>query len=134
MLKKSYKGLGLWMLGFVAVVLSVALIPELDYKIATRLVLNSTSISVSVLAYIIYKTEYIYWYNGVSYEQANKTESRIRKSYAYAHVVVFAKFSLFMAVFSVIMHLMNKSIAWDIIVCTIGLIVAAISTIKIKLQ
>lgn len=108
-------------------------LPIENVKILTRLFLNVMAISILVLAYIIYKNEAVYWYSGVSFEEALKSDSERRKMYALSHVAVFAKFALAMLLFSVLMQLLDLSIMWDICFCTVGMIYSAVSTIKIKL-
>ncbi len=108
-------------------------LPIENMKILTRLFLNAISISILVFAYMIYKNEAVYWYSGVSFEEALKAGSEQRKQYALSHVVVFAKFALAMVLFSALMQLLNLSIMWDICFCAVGMIYSAASTIKIKL-
>lgn len=104
-----------------------------NIELQVRMFLNVMSLSIVVLSYIIYKDEAVYWYTGISYSQAIEAGSERRRGYAKAHMIVFVKFALFMILFSTLMQIFELSIVWDIIVCPVGIITVAISTIKIKL-
>ena len=132
-LKKSYKGFVYWLIGFLVAVFGCAFLPFSDECLMTRIVLNITDLSIVILAFIIYKTGYIYWYNGVGYEEAVKAGSERRKIYALEHFRRFGMFGGGYFVFSVIAHGCGWNIWWDVLIMTVGLIVAAVSTIGIKL-
>jgi len=130
--KKSYKGFVIWMIGFVVISFSVCFLP-FDESIMTRVTLNVCTISIAILAYIIYKTEYVYWYNGTPFEEALLAGSLRRKVFAMRHLKRFGLFAMVYLILSVILHVLNIGIWADIVVVTIGLIAVAISTIPIKL-
>lgn len=132
--KNSYKGFIIWLLSFLAIFFILPFIPINDIALITRISLNFMTLYIALLSYIIYKTEYIYWYNGISYKQALEAGSEKRKLYAYKHFYVFARFALFFLLFSIIFHMTNRHYGWDIAVASAGLIKTAISTIKIKLD
>ena len=132
--RKSYKGLVLWLAGYLAAVLLPMLLPEgTNAGLVMRLVFNLTSIGIAVLMWIIWRTESVYWINGTSFEQARDAGSERRRAFAAAHLKVFARFAVGYAVFSAIMQLIGVHLAVDIVVFTVGLIVAAFSTVKFKL-
>lgn len=131
-LKKTYKGFILWMAGFVAASIGIAFLP-LDSVLMTRIVGNFCTLGITLLAFIIYKTEYVYWYNGTSYEDAVKAGTERRKAFAWKHFFCFGIFSLAFLLFSIVMHLLNVSFWIDFGVLLVGIVAVAISTIRYKL-
>lgn len=132
-LKKSYKGFIIWMLGFCAICFGTVFLPVKDAGILLRIIDNICTIGITVLAFIIYKTEYVYWYNGITYEEAVKAGSEKRKAFAWQHLKRFGSFALVFLIFSIVSQVTGISYWIDIIVAVIGLVAAAISTINIKL-
>ena len=130
--KKSYRGFVLWLLGFTAAVF-LPLLLRADAAVTLRLVLNLTSVGVAVLAWIIWRTESVYWINGTTFEQARDAGSERRRAFAAAHLRAFARFAAGYALFSAFMQLRHFSYTIDIIVFNVGLIATAVSTIRIKL-
>lgn len=131
--KKSYKGFWLWMLFFLVACFGVAFLPIDDGILAGRIVCNVCTLGMALLAYTIYRTGYIYWYNGVSYEESLKAGEERRKAYAWTHFKRFGIFAVVFLLFSVIAHLLQFSFAIDIVLLLVGLVGVAISTINIKL-
>lgn len=132
-LKKSYKGFLLWMLAFVVTMLGCAFLPVENGAVLTRIVMNVCVLNIVLLAFIIYKTEYVYWYNGTKYKQAVETSSERRKEFAWKHLKRFGTFALFYLVYSVVAQLFQIPYGVDIAVATAGMIAAAISTNKFEL-
>lgn len=132
-LKKSYKGFLLWMLVFVVTMFGCALLPIENGAILTRIVMNVCVLNIVLLAFIIYKTEYVYWYNGTEYKQAVEAGSERRKEFAKKHLKRFGIFALLYLVYSVVAQLVQMSYGVDIAVATVGMVVVAISTIKFEL-
>lgn len=79
--KKSYKGFIVWIVLFCAVNVGVCLFP-LETEITLRIVDNICTLGVAALTYIIYKTEQIYWYSGMSFAEARDAGSEKRKEFA----------------------------------------------------
>ena len=132
--RKSYKGLVLWLVGYTALSLAPALLPEgTDPGIEIRLVLALTAAAVAGLMAIIWKTESVYWINGTSFEQARDAGSDRRREFAAAHLRVFGRFALGYVVFSAIMQWRGVTWGVDLAVFCVGLIGAAIGTLKVKL-
>ncbi len=131
-MKKSYKGLILWIILFI-IGFTPFMMLDISGVLITRITTNYTCIMIAALAYSIYKFDRVYWYNGVLFEDAEKAGRERRDAYAYKHFEIFAKFAIYFAIFSVISHLYGISIWIDIAVLTVGLIITAISTIKIEL-
>lgn len=132
--RKSYKGLVLWLVGYTALSLAPTLLPEgTDPGIEIRLVLALTAAAVAGLMAIIWKTESVYWINGTSFEQARDAGSDRRRVFAAAHLRVFGRFALGYVVFSAIMQWRGVTWGVDLAVFCVGLIGAAIGTLKVKL-
>ena len=109
------------------------MILKIDGPLLTRITLNYTCIMIATLAYIIYKFDRVYWYNGVYFEDAERAGRERRDAYALAHFEKFKNMVLFFAVYSIAAHLLNISIFIDVIIMVITTIATAISTIKIEL-
>lgn len=132
-LKKSYKGLIIWMIGFLVCCFGSAFLEIDDVALLIRIIMNVMTLSMAVLTYMIYRNGYIYWYTGITYEEAAKVSEERRKACAYKHWKIFGIFAVVYFVFSVVMHLLQVGFWVDILVCTLGLVVIAVSTIWIKL-
>jgi len=132
-LKKSYKGFVLWMIGFLAATFAVAFVPAEDEMMPMRLIMLVTVWAVAGMAFIIWRTESVYWYNGTSYEDAVAAGQERRKEFAWKHLVVFARFALMATAVSVVMMLLGWSAWIDFAFATVGLCVAAFMTVPIKL-
>ena len=89
--------------------------------------------AVAGLMAIIWKTESVYWINGTSFEQARDAGSDRRREFAAAHLRVFGRFALGYVVFSAIMQWRGVTWGVDLAVFCVGLIGAAIGTLKVKL-
>lgn len=132
-LKKSYKGFVIWMICFVAFCFGCPFLGIEDAALLTRMIMNVMILSVALLVYMIYRTGYIYWYTGITYEEAAKVSEERRKEYAYKHWKLFGIFAGAYLVFSVVMHLLQVGFWVDILVGTLGLVVVAVRTIWFKL-
>lgn len=131
-LKKTYKGLVLGLIGFCIVSTGVALLP-LSSLVLVRMINNVCTFGVALLAYVIYRTEYVYWYTGTTYEEALKAGSERRKSFALKHFRCFGLFALLFLIFSVVSYFLHMSIWIDIAILLPGITVAALWTIRFKL-
>lgn len=132
-LKKSYKGFVLWMIGFTAGMFLFCFLPIEDGGLVTRLVLAEAACGLALLAYIVYRTEYVYWYNGTEYEEAVAAGSERRKAFARKHLERFARCAAVCVLYSSAAHVLDWPFWIDICVYCIALIGTAVSTIKIKL-
>lgn len=131
-LKKSYKGFVFWMIGYILVMLAMAFLP-VDAELAMRICLNVCIMAVALLTYIIYRTEYVYWYNGVSYEDAVKAGSLRRREYAGK---VFKRFSIgsdICLVYSLFAQTMGYNQLIDVAVFMVVIVAVAISTVGMEL-
>lgn len=131
-LKKSYKGFVLWMIGFCVASFAVVFLPFEGLALA-RIIQNVCSIGVAMLAYIIYKTGYIYWYTGISYEDAVKAGEERRKEYAWKHFKRFGIFAVAYFIFSIVGLYIGINYWIDFAVFMVGFIGVAVSTIQFKL-
>lgn len=132
-LKKSYRGFVILMLIFVAVLMGVALLPIRDGGLLTRLIMVWTAAFLALLSWQIWRTEQVYWYNGTEYEDAVAAGSERRKRFAWRHFRVFGIFALGMLAFCGLMQLLSAPFWVDIVVGSVGLIVAPFCTIGIRL-
>ena len=133
MLKKSYTGFILWMVGFVAALLAICFLPVEDEQVLMRLILLLMAWSVTGMAFIIWKNESVYWYNGTTFEEAEAAGSERRKVFAWKHLKIFGVYALTASVLSALMQLLGWSAWIDFTLATLGLVVAACMTIPLKL-
>lgn len=133
MLKKSYVGFILWMIAFVAALLAISFVPTEDYRLPLRLILLLTAWSMAALTFIIWRTEQVYWYNGTSYEEAEAAGSERRKAFAWKHLRVFGGYALALTVIVGMMHVTGMSAWIDFTAGAVGLIAAALYTIRFKM-
>jgi len=133
MYKKSYTGFILWMVGFVAAMLAICFIPVEDEQVLMRLILLVMAWSVTSMAFIIWKTESVYWYNGTTFEEAEAAGSERRKAFAWKHLKIFGVYALAASVLSALMQLLGWSAWIDFTLATLGIVVAACMTIPLKL-
>lgn len=131
--KKSYTGFMLWLMIFVAATLGISLLPTEDWQLLMRLIILLMGWGIAALAFIIWRTEQVYWYNGITYEEAEAAGSERRKDYAWRHLKVFGIYALGISVFVWGMQMLGASAWIDFTVGTIGLIVAGCCTMPIKL-
>ncbi len=131
--KKSYTGFILWLMIFVAATLGISLLPTADWQLLMRLIILLMAWGIAALAFIIWRTEQVYWYNGVSYEEAEAAGAERRRAYAWRHLKVFGIYALGISVFVWVMQMLGASAWIDFTIGTIGLIVAGCCTIPIKL-
>lgn len=129
--EKSYLGLILWMIVFLAGTVLCMFLPE---KMMLRGVMQLCSVGVAVLIYMIYVNEKIYWINGVTFEEALKATSEQRKAFAMRHLKLFGGFAGGFLLFSVVSYALSWSEWWDFGVGTVGLIAVAIASVPIKLE
>lgn len=131
--KKSYLGFWLWILGFCSAYFLCAFLPNMRTQLLVAILDNIMTISTFILTLIIFLSENIYWYNGTEYEEALAAGSERRKTFALAHMKCFGGFAAGFFVYSLLSILLGIPYGVDIAVVTIGLVITAIRTIKIKL-
>lgn len=131
-MKKSYKGLVLWMIIYL-----VGFVPMFaidDGAIVTRLTLWYTSVMMTVLMTIIRNTDSVYWINGVYFEDVEKATYEQRMEFAQKHLDKFKKHTVLYTVFTLASYFLGVHFVVDIAVFCISLIVTAISTVNITLE
>ena len=133
MLKKSYTGFILWMVLYLGILFSMAFLPIENDGVMIRLILSFTALAVTGMMLIIYISEQVYWINGVTYEQAVDAGPERRKLFARRHLVRFGIFTAIYVLFAVVGQIIGIPFWIDIVVFTLGMIAAAISTINIRL-
>ena len=133
MYKKSYTGFVLWMVGFVAALLAICFLPVSDAAVLTRLILLLMAWGVASMAFLIWKTESVYWYNGTTFEEAVAAGSERRKAFAWKHLRVFGFYALGVTILAALMHWLGASMWIDFTVGTVGLVIATCMTIPFKL-
>lgn len=133
MLKKSYKGLILWMIGYTAVLIGAAFLPIRDVGLLVRVIDSLTMVSVVVLMLIIWRTEKVFWFTGMSFEQAVEAGPARRKAYAWKHVKLFGIFAAAYLLFSVVAQMLHFPIAVDLAVLMAGMFAVCVFSMKFKL-
>lgn len=133
MYKKSYTGFVLWMIGFVAALFAICFLPVSDAAVLMRLILLLMAWGVASMAFLIWKTESVYWYNGTTFEEAEAAGSERRKAFAWKHLRIFGFYALAVTVLAALMHFLGASMWIDFIVGSVGLVIAACMTIPFKL-
>lgn len=132
---KSYKGLVVWLVVFIA---SMFLIPAIPVKLNAEeyaLIFNNLmTVFSAILTYMIYRNEKVYWYNGIEYETAKKASSEQRRNYAWRHFKRFAGFAAANLIYSLVAYITPIPYGFSIFVSTVGLCAVAFSTIKIKFE
>ena len=131
--KKSYKGLVIWLILYMAAFFVPVFLPA-EVKLITLLCYNIMIIGCAVLTYMIYKNEKIYWYSGIFYEDAAKMTSPQRKAYAFKMFKRFAVFAVLYVIYSVIAYVTGVHSGVNLAVASIGLVGVALSTLNIKLE
>lgn len=131
-MKKSYKGLVIWLIVFIVSYGWLIILPVENFNLLTNISMLYTTGMIATLCYIIYRFDKIYWINGVMFEDAAKMTRRQRDRYTLRHFEAFGKFFCIHLIFAIIAHFFGFPLWIIITVPAIGLIAAAISTIMIK--
>ena len=98
-----------------------------------RLTVNCVTIGMAVLSFIIYKTENVYYYNSISFEQAEEAGSDRRRAYAWAHFVRFLILAIALLFLSLVFSLLGFHQVIDFSIGIAALIAVAISMMWISL-
>ena len=133
MYRKSYKGLVIWVLAFLAALLVVCFLPYQSPTVPARLMTHLCTFGIASLSWMIWRTEQVYWYNGVSFEEAEKAGSERRKAYALRHFRLFSGYAIIALLVSMAAYRLRLPWWVDFTVIMIGLIVAAFRTLAYKL-
>lgn len=133
MYRKTYTGFVIWLIVFVMAMLAVCFLPVKNESVLMRVLLNLCTLGMAQLTWWIFRTERVYWYNGVSFEEAEKAGSNRRKVYAFRHFRLFGSYALAALVFTLGGHLAGWPWWVDMIVIPAGIIIAAFRTMAYKL-
>jgi len=125
-MKKSYKGFMAWLVLFCVGVLAIIFMDIKSIDLVGLVLGNYMFIT-------LYKNEAIYWYTGISYQEACAVTSKQRKEYAYKHFIRFLMVCLGYFVYSIIAYFLSFSFGMSIIICCLLMTVCALSTVSIKL-
>lgn len=131
--KKSYQGIIWWIVLFFLLLAALVFLPFEDGDLLLRITLNVSGFLIVLLFLMIYLTEAVYWINGVEYEQAKEAGKERRKRFAVRHLKRVGYFALLYLLYSVAAQLAGFGIGLDVALWTVGMIIAAVSTIPIKL-
>ena len=133
MYRKTYAGFIVWLIGFVIAMLSICFLPVEDEAVLTRLLQNLCTLSIALLTWMIWRNERVYWYNGITFEEAEKAGSERRKEYAFRHFRLFGGYALVALAATMASHL--ACLPWwvDFTFICVGMIAAAFRTMKYKL-
>ena len=107
-MKKSYKGFMAWLVLFCVGVLAIIFMDIKNIDLVGLVLGNYMFITLAILTGMIYKNEAIYWYTGISYQEACAVTSKQRKEYAYKHFIRFLMVCLGYFVYSIIAYLRIK--------------------------
>ena len=132
-MKKSYAGFVLWVVAFVAALLCVCSVPAADFNLPLRLIMLLAAWGMASLTFIVWRTEQVYWYNGVTFEEAVQAGPERRKAFAWKHLRIFGLFALGMTAVSCATWLLGWSAWIDFVVCMAGVMAAVIRTTKFRL-
>lgn len=132
MLNKSYGGFIIWLIGFSVGITGLAFLPIEDSQLLARVLNVACVAGLEILTLMMYKTEKIFWINGVSYEEALEAGSDRRRAFALKFVKRFGILTLGILLFSLLAQLLGLDVWIDILVLLAGMIVCAFSTTKLK--
>lgn len=132
-MKKSYKGFIAWLVLFCVGMFVIIFIDIKNINLVGLVLGNYMFIILSLLTGMIYKNECIYWYSGMSYQEAIEATSMSRKKYAYKHFIRFFITCLLYLFYSIIAYFLSFSFGMNMTICCLLIMVCALSTTSIKL-
>lgn len=130
--KKSYALFILWIILYCAMMTLVCFIP-VGAEAMIKFLGVSLMVGLDLLFLLIYKTEYIYWINGVSYEEAKEAGSEQRKEYARRILKLFLIATLCFIGYVAVGLYIGTSTALDTFVEIAVVVIPAFGMIRIKL-
>lgn len=133
--RKTYRPFIAWILLLFAVLLAAVILPApfVSGETQTQITVIATLVMLDVLMLIIYRGEYVYWINGgPSFEQARDAGSAARKAYALAHLKPFLWATLVSAALMFASLLLDWPVWTDALGACGALIIAALTTTRIK--
>ena len=133
MYRKSYRGFVIWLIVFLVLIFAICFLPVENAAIITRLITNLCTLGMAHLTWLIWRTESVYWYNGVSFEDAAKAGAERRKAYALRHFRLFGGYALVALVVTAAAQMLHLPWWVDFTLVCGGLIAAAFRTMAYKL-
>ncbi|MBR0153132.1 MAG: hypothetical protein IJM26_05040 [Lachnospiraceae bacterium] len=130
--RKSYRGLFSLTILLMAGMISVIWLPA-DGHVKTLVSLNVMTMWCALLTWIIYRTERIYWYTGLMFEEAAAASSEARRAYGWK---IFRKFFWSAAAYlaySLVSWWLNLPEWLDIVLACVAVTAAALSTMAVRL-
>ncbi len=119
--KKSYKGLFIWLLCYLLLMVLIIFLPIENAAILTRLMFLMTNAMIVILMYIIYRTGNIYWFTTFSYEDVQKYDEQTKKNYAKKVYILFLKYFVVYLLFTILMQILSLPYWIDIVVFCVSL-------------
>lgn len=136
MKKKNFKPFILWLILFIAGDILVSFLIgslSLGSDITVKIFMAYIVIAMDLCMVLIHFGDYAYYFTGhPTYEEAANATKEYRHSYTLAHLKRFLIVTIPILVFYVISYFLNLGMAIDIILTTLGIAGAAISTMNIK--
>ena len=131
--RKTYKGFIIYLLIFCAVLILGGVVSVWKNFMPALIIVNTMTIGITGLMFVIYKTENVYWINGIEYEKALLASSERRKKFALQHLKRMGTATIFGLVLSGVslMFGWNSWVIYAIVIITF--IGSAISTITLDL-
>lgn len=134
--KKSYTGFLIILLLYLIAAFLPIFIPVMHDRpgAVTAWMCFATAVFVFALIFYIYKSEKLYLFSGVTYEQAARLSSEQRRNYAYLHVKKFLPATVILIAYSVLAFIAKLPDALSIVILCLVLVATAFSTMKIKIE
>lgn len=134
--RKTYTLLVLWIVGLLPSLLLFGFSMEqigISEDILVKPLLWLISLWLVGLFRVIYRTQNIYWINGISYKQAKEAGEERRKAFALRHLNAFARVGMLYTLYIIGSFVFTLPVWADIGVFMALMIGAAIRTIPFKL-
>ncbi len=134
--KKSYTGFLIILLLYLIAAFLPIFIPVIHDRpgAVTAWMCFATAVFVFVMIFYIYKSEKLYLFSGVTYEQAAKLSPEKRRNYAYLTLKKFLPATVILIAYSVLAFIAKLPDALSIVIMCLVLVAAAFSTMKIKMD
>ena len=135
--KKSYKLFILWIIFLYTLLMFggyylAKIFPDITDANLVNVEMMLINIALLILIYMIYRTESIYWINGMSYKEAKSMSSEKRKKYAWEHLIIFFQGTIISILYCIFSYFIKVPMPLDIIILTFIIIISAFRTIPIK--
>lgn len=134
--KKSYTGFLIILLLYLIAAFLPIFIPAIHDRpgAVTAWMCFATAVFVFVMIFYIYKSEKLYLFSGVTFEQVAKLSSEQRRNYAYLTLKKFLPATVILIAYSVLAFIAKLPDALSIVIMCLVLVAAAFSTMKIKMD